>query len=201
MRNPAAPRNSTAQKLKSTQHLRPWHWIARRHFVGPELILARNCRQILQFSTFAVVSTLPRKSQEVLGAQISADSCSWGQLFCSFRCFLRANFREGDEDSNFSIFRVRRFSESPEPLHWTAFPVEILTKPPIHWIAFPLFTENPFFSLKSASSHPLPKNRLRFPASATIRVKWGTSWWFPVHTYKRNVAIQGANFLLEGGFS
>ena len=33
---------------------------------------------------------------------------------------------------------------------------------PIHWIASPLFTENPFFSLKSVSSHPLPKNRLWF---------------------------------------
>ena len=30
---------------------------------------------------------------------------------------LRADFWEGDEDSNFSIFRVRRFSEWPEPLH------------------------------------------------------------------------------------
>ena len=54
----------------------------------------------------------------------------------------------------------RRFSEWPEPLHWIAFPVEILTKPLIHCIASPLCTENPFFSLKSASSHPLPKNRL-----------------------------------------
>ena len=72
---------------------------------------------------------------------------------------VRADFREGDEDSNSSIFRVQRFSEWPEPLHWIAFPVEILTKPLIHWIASPLFTENPFSSLKSASSHPLPKNR------------------------------------------
>ena len=32
----------------------------------------------------------------------------------------------------------------------------------IHWIASPLFTENPFFSLKSASSHPLPQNWLWF---------------------------------------
>ena len=30
---------------------------------------------------------------------------------------VRADFREGDEDSNFSVFRVRRFSEWPEPLH------------------------------------------------------------------------------------
>ena len=73
----------------------------------------------------------------------------------------RADFREGDEDSNFSVFRVRRFTESPGPLHWIAFPVEILTKPPIHWIASPLFTEKPrFFYWKSASSHPLPKNQL-----------------------------------------
>ena len=33
------------------------------------------------------------------------------------RLCLGADFREGDEDSNFSIFRVRRFSEWPEPLH------------------------------------------------------------------------------------
>ena len=76
--------------------------------------------------------------------------------------FLRADFREGDEDNNFSVFRVRRFTQWPGPLHWIAFPVEILTKPLIHWIASPLFTENSFFSLKSASSHPLPKNRLKF---------------------------------------
>ena len=30
---------------------------------------------------------------------------------------VRANFRAGDEDSNFSVFRVRRFSEWPAPLH------------------------------------------------------------------------------------
>ena len=30
---------------------------------------------------------------------------------------LGDDFREGDEDSNFSIFGVRRFSEWPEPLH------------------------------------------------------------------------------------
>ena len=73
---------------------------------------------------------------------------------------LRADFRKGDEDSNFSILRVRRFSEWPEPLHWIAFPIQILTKPRIHWIASPLFTEKTFFSLESASSYPLPKTRL-----------------------------------------
>ena len=31
--------------------------------------------------------------------------------------YIRADFREGDEDSNFSLSRVRRFTESPEPLH------------------------------------------------------------------------------------
>ena len=40
---------------------------------------------------------------------------------------LRADLREGEEDSNFSSFRFQRFSEWPEPLHWIAFPVEILT--------------------------------------------------------------------------
>ena len=89
------------------------------------------------------------------------------------RDFLRADFREEDEDRNFSACRVRRFSEWPEPLHWIAFPVEILTKPLIHWIAAPLFIENPFFSLKSASSHPLPRigsERSRILSAA------GNSW-------------------------
>ena len=30
---------------------------------------------------------------------------------------IGANFREGEEDSNFSVFRVRRITESPGPLH------------------------------------------------------------------------------------
>ena len=30
---------------------------------------------------------------------------------------LGADFREGNEDSNFSLFRVRRFTEWPGPLH------------------------------------------------------------------------------------
>ena len=75
-------------------------------------------------------------------------------------CYSRSWFSGRGWGQQLSIFRVRRFSEWPEPLHWIAFAVEILTKPLIHWIASPLFTENPFFSLKSASSHPLPKNRL-----------------------------------------
>ena len=78
-----------------------------------------------------------------------------------FMYVIRADFREWDEDSNFSIFRVQRFSEWPEPLHWIAFPVEILTKPLIHWIASPLFTENPFFHTeKCFVASPSTKNRL-----------------------------------------
>ena len=30
---------------------------------------------------------------------------------------VRADFREGDEDSNFSVFGVRQFIEWPGPLH------------------------------------------------------------------------------------
>ena len=75
---------------------------------------------------------------------------------------FRADFREGDEDSNFPIFRVRRFAEWPGPLHWIAFPAEILTKPLIYWIASPLFTENPFFlSEKCFVASPSQKSTLR----------------------------------------
>ena len=76
-----------------------------------------------------------------------------------------------------SIFRVRRFSEWPEPLHWIAFPVEIFTKPLIHWIASPLFTEKPFSPLKSASSHPLPKKlALNSARIKTRNCNWWTRW-------------------------
>ena len=34
---------------------------------------------------------------------------------------IRAEFQEGNEDSNFSVFRVRRFSEWPEPLTESPF--------------------------------------------------------------------------------
>ena len=30
---------------------------------------------------------------------------------------IKADFREGDEDSKFSVFSVWRFNEWPEPLH------------------------------------------------------------------------------------
>ena len=58
---------------------------------------------------------------------------------------FQADFWEVDLDSNFSIFRVRRFTEWPGPLHWIAFPVEILTKPLIHWIPPPFSLKTPFF--------------------------------------------------------
>ena len=65
------------------------------------------------------------------------------------------------EDSNFSVFRVRRFTEWPEPLHRIAFPVEILTKPLIHWLASPpfhwqalFFTEMCFVASPSQKSAP-----------------------------------------------
>ena len=73
---------------------------------------------------------------------------------------IGADSWEVDLDSSFSIFGVRRFTEWPGPLHWIAFPVEILTKRLIHWIPPPFSLKTPFFSLKSASSDPLTKNRL-----------------------------------------
>ena len=39
------------------------------------------------------------------------------ELLLSMIGMVRADFREGDEDSNFSVFRVRRFTEWPGPLH------------------------------------------------------------------------------------
>ena len=85
----------------------------------------------------------------------------------------RVDFLEGDEDSNFSLFRVRRFTEWTGSLHWIAFPVEILTKPPIHWIAFPLFTETPlFFTEKCFVASPSQKSALREPNTLKLQHFW-----------------------------
>ena len=59
--------------------------------------------------------------------------------------------------SNFSIFGVRRFTESPGPLHWIAFPVEILTKPLIHWIPPPSSLKTLSFHWKVLRRIPCPK--------------------------------------------
>ena len=69
----------------------------------------------------------------------------WGYRLNKFHYFERDDFWEVDLDSNFLVFRVRRFTEWPGPLHWIAFPVEILTKPLIHWIPPPFSLKTPFF--------------------------------------------------------
>ena len=51
---------------------------------------------------------------------------------------------EGDEDSNFSVFRVRRFQWMARTSSLNCLsPVEILTKPLIHWIGLPPFHWKP----------------------------------------------------------
>ena len=54
---------------------------------------------------------LSLRAFENLGAQ-KDPVCTPTDVQC-----IRPDFREGDEDSNFSVFRVRRFTERPEPLH------------------------------------------------------------------------------------
>ena len=61
-----------------------------------------------------------------------------------------------DENSNFSVFRVRRFTEWPGPLHSSLNCLSCRNpyQTPHSFVVSPLFTENPFFSLKCASTHP-----------------------------------------------
>ena len=84
---------------------------------------------------------------------------------------VRADFRERDEDSNFSIFRVRHFSEWPERFGTSSLNC-LSCRNPYQTPSFtelpPLFTEKPFSSLKSASSHPLPKNRIRIEGQTRL---------------------------------
>ena len=58
---------------------------------------------------------------------------------------LGADFWEVGLDSNFSVFGIQRLTEWPGPLHWIAFPVEILTKPLIHSMPPPFSLKNLFF--------------------------------------------------------
>ena len=78
-------------------------------------------------------------------------------------CQLRADFREGDEDSNFSVFGVRRIIG---PLHCIAFPGEILTPnssfteclSPFYWKLF-FFIEKCFIASPSQKSAPSMSSR------------------------------------------
>ena len=98
-------------------------------------------------------STVSKKAQAVSTKVSPYLSCpGWSTVLGNWhhllsKCCLRADFGEGEEDSNFSFFRVRRFSEWPEALHWIAFPVE-------KSLPNPWFTElPPPFSLKSPFFH------------------------------------------------
>ena len=80
---------------------------------------------------------------------------------CHDKFVPRADLHEGDGDNNFSVFRVRWFTEWPGSLHCIAFPVEILTKPsfteclpPFHWKPF-FFTEQCFVASPPKQSAPV----------------------------------------------
>ena len=83
-------------------------------------------------------------------------------IWRSSRFWIRADFRDGDEDSNFSIFRVRRFTESPGPLHWIAFPVKKpLPNPSFTELPPPFSPKAPFFTEKCFVASPSQKSALR----------------------------------------
>ena len=70
---------------------------------------------------------------------------------------IRGDFWEGDEDSNFLLFRVRQFTGSPRPLHLIAFPVESLPNLPFTELPPPFSLKNPFFHWKVLRRIPFPK--------------------------------------------
>ena len=84
---------------------------------------------------------------------------------------VRADVREGAEDSYFSVFRARRFREWPGPLHWIAFHVEILTKLLMHWIP-------PLFSLKTLFFHwkVLPHKQVFWNSLQALRTSHVIPW-------------------------
>ena len=68
-------------------------------------------------SRVAHQSTLPLGEEGKMGSICHFSRALPASIWRHCSQVLRADFREGDEDSNFSVFRVRRFSEWPEPLH------------------------------------------------------------------------------------
>ena len=71
---------------------------------------------------------------------------------------IRADFREGDEDSNFSVIRVRRFSEWPDPLHWNCLSCRNTYQTPHSLNCLPLFHwKSHFFHRKVLRRTPFPK--------------------------------------------
>ena len=95
-------------------------------------------------------------------------------------------FREGDEDSNFSVFRVQRFTESPGPLHWinclscrNPYQTPPFTElpPPFHWKTL-FFTEKRFVaspSQKSAqNNHPRLYIVIVFGDTTKVQCKYQT---------------------------
>ena len=74
--------------------------------------------------------------------------------------FIGADFGEVDEDSNFSVFRVWRFTEWPGPFHWIAFPVESLPKPSFTECLSYFHWKPPLFYWNVLRRMPSPKSRL-----------------------------------------
>ena len=79
-----------------------------RDFFGPTKQRLTNIGEI--FGAFFVTKLIAQKSMFVPNSLCRCATLSKLRI-------IRADFRAGHEDSNFSVFRVRRFSESPEPLH------------------------------------------------------------------------------------
>ena len=128
------------------------HFLERAFFVG--CVFAGSGRLLTYFRIFKGTAHLD---------PLSSVGFDLFDLTSLFQCLVQigADFWEVDLETNFSIFRVRRFTEWPGPLHWTAFPVEILTKPLIHWIPPPFSLKTPFFfSEKCFVGSPAQKSAL-----------------------------------------
>ena len=79
--------------------------------VASENGLTSLIKEVRVFKVVAHVCGDPLSRYTCRATRVAADSL---RILGSF---IRADFREGDEDSNFSFFRVRQFTESPGPLH------------------------------------------------------------------------------------
>ena len=74
-------------------------------------------------------------------------------------CAVRADFREGNEDSNSSISDSGGWLNDLESLHWTAFSVEeVLAKPLIHWMPPPFHSKTCFFTERFFVASPSQKS-------------------------------------------
>ena len=131
-----------------------WHWCTFKLIWNT--ITYRHCLQGKPYLTSSLPLPKPVPRQRMPIPCRTKSLQNKFVMFLEMHCHrVRADFWEGDEDSNFSVFRVRRFTEWPRPLHRIAFPVEKALPNPSFTDLPPPFFLGTLLPLKSSGTAPV----------------------------------------------